>query len=97
MRLEMPTEFKTFDYALSRRCAPALTSRSSDVLRDKSVAALRNIWQTNAKAPVPVRRIRHDFPTEWRRFVTSMLYIRPGDVDRNIEAIDSHISFRERQ
>ena len=48
------------------------TSRSSDALRDKAVAALKKqLTNVTAKPLLRFVSIRHEFPTEWRRFSIS--------------------------
>jgi hypothetical protein len=73
-RLELPIEFKTFDYGTISDAILHLryTSRSSDALRDKAVVALKKqLADVTAKPLFRFVSIRHEFPTEWRRFAVS--------------------------
>ena len=73
-RLELPVEFQTFDYGTISDVLLHLryTSRSSDALRDKAVAALKKqLTNVTAKPLLRFVSIRHEFPTEWRRFSIS--------------------------
>ena len=72
--LELPNEFKTFDYGTISDVVLHLrfTARSSDALRDKAVAALKNQLASVDQRPLfRFVSLRHEFPAEWRRFVTS--------------------------
>jgi hypothetical protein len=70
-RLELPIEFKTFDYGTISDVILHLryTSRRSDALRGKATAALKaHLSDVTARPLSRLVSIRHEFPTEWRRF-----------------------------
>jgi hypothetical protein len=73
-KLELPIDFKTFDYGTISDVILHLrfTARSADALRDKATASLKRLLG-DATAPPLFRLIslRHEFPTEWYRFVSS--------------------------
>jgi hypothetical protein len=73
-RLELPTEFRTLDYDTITDVILHLryTARDVDSLRDPATESVRNLL-SNASARPLVRlfSLRHEFPSEWHRFVST--------------------------
>jgi hypothetical protein len=82
-------EFRAFDYGtisdviLHLRYAP----RSSDVLRDKATVALKKrLSDVTARVLFRLVSIRHEFPTEWRRFsITTSGGVVPAAMTVNVD------------
>lgn len=74
-RLELPMEFKTFDYGAISDVIIHLRYTAQDgggELSAAATAAARNLLgAVNAQPLLRLFSLRHEFPSEWRRFVSS--------------------------
>jgi hypothetical protein len=73
-RLELPTEFQTFDHSTITDVVLHLlyTARSDDALSEKATASLKKLLaDATARPLLRFLSLRHEFPGEWYRFVNS--------------------------
>jgi hypothetical protein len=73
-RLELPGEFRMFDYSTITDVVLHLryTARAADSLRDAATTAVRNRLADASAAPLlRLFSLRHEFPNEWHRFINA--------------------------
>lgn len=74
-RLELPTEFRTFDHGSISDVVLHLRYTARDgggALRDAAATAVRDrLANTNARPLLRLVSVRHEFPSAWHRFVAS--------------------------
>ncbi|CAN5748130.1 hypothetical protein BH18ACI4_BH18ACI4_05180 [soil metagenome] len=87
-RLELPTQFKTFDYNTISDVILHLRYTSRDggnQLSSVATAAATNLLEAANTQPLfRVFSLRHEFPSEWHRFVSSL----PSTLGPNVMTVD---------